>query len=177
MRTDVGRPEQQVDISVRGDIDPESGRSLSVGQLQVALRVAHGKLSEGIPLDCSSESPRHVRPLRDSNSRSSKWIHGRPKSPGPKGGPRGSLSRMLGLQDLCLLLAARRQSLNVPATDLALKAPGVWSVPRPSQTSALYAGARRWVGLAVAVMLIVVGAVTVAGRVVSMVDPPPIVVG
>jgi len=176
MTADVGRPEQQVDVSVRGDIDPESGRSLSVGQLQVALRVAHGKLPRSVPLGSGGDSLRDVGPLQDSISRSRKWIHGRLTSPGPKG-PRGALWRMLGLRDLGLLLAARGKRLNGPAPDLALKAPGVWSVPRPSHASALYASARRWVGLAVAMMLLLVGAVTVAGRVVSMVDPPPIVVG
>ena len=91
-------------------------------------------------------------------------------------GPTRSLSRMLGLQDLGLLLAARRKRLNVPASDRRTE--GAWCVecPAPSQASSFYAGARRWVGLAVAVMLVVVGAVTVAGRVVAMVDPAPVVV-
>ena len=55
---------------------------------------------------------------------------------------------------------------------------GAWcvGVPASSQASSFYAGARRWVGLAVAVMLIVVGTVTVVSRVVAMVDPAPVVV-
>ena len=70
MTADIGRPEQQVDVIDGGDIDPESGRSLSVGQLQVALRAAHGKSSQRVPLDPGSDNPRHVDSLRDSNSRS-----------------------------------------------------------------------------------------------------------
>ena len=174
MMADIGRPEQQVGVIVGGDIDPESGRSLSVGQLQIALRAAHGNSYQRVPLDPGSVKSRNFDSLRDSNSQSRKWINGILTSPGPKG-PRGALSRIFGLQELGILLAARRQRLNGPAPDRPLKAPGVWSVPHPSQASALYAGARRWVGLAAAVMLLLVGAVTVAGRVAAMVDPPPVV--
>ena len=175
MTADVGRPEQQVDVIVGGDIDPESGRSLSVGQLQVALRVAHEKSSQRVPLDSGSDSSRDVDSPRDSHSRSNDWNRGRQASHAPNG-PGGALSRMLGLQALGLLLAARGKGLNGPAPDRALEAPGVWSIPRPSHAGSFYARARRWVGLAVAVMLLLVGAVTVAGRVMAMVDPPPIVV-
>ena len=52
----------------------------------------------------------------------------------------------------------------------------MWSFPRPSRARSFYPGARRWVVLAAAVMLLLVGAVTVAGRVVAMVDPAPVVV-
>lgn len=175
MTIDTDRSEHQVDVIDGGDINPYSGRSLSVGQLQVALRTAHGKSSQRVPLDSGSDNPRHVDPLRDSNSRSSDRIPDGQTSPGPSG-PGESLSRMLGLQDFGLLLAARRERQNGPAPDPTQKMPGVWSLPRPSQAGSFYAGARRWVGLAAAVMLLVVGAVTVASRVVAMVDPPPLVV-
>jgi hypothetical protein len=158
-----------------GDMDPKSGRSLSVGQLQLGLRAAHENLSQRVPLESGSDSSRDVGSPRDSHSRSNEWIRSRQTSPGPNG-PGGALSKTLGLQDLGFLLAARRQRENGPASDRPLKAPGVWSFPRPSQASSLYASARRGLGLAVAVMLLVVGAVTVAGRVVAMVDPAPVVV-
>jgi len=175
MTTDIGRPEQRVDVIDGGDIDPESDRPLSVGQLQVALRAAHSKSYQRVPLAPGSDKPRNSDSPRESNSRPSKSFHGRLTSPGPQG-PHRAWSRMLGLHDLGILLAARGKRLNGPAPDRPLKAPGVWSNPRPSQAGSFYAGARRWVGLAVAVILLVVGTVTVAGRVIAMVNPAPVVV-
>ena len=124
MTADIDRPERQVDVIDGGDMDPESGRSLSVGQLQVALRAAHERSSRRAPLDSGSDDAGDVEALPDSNSRSRKWIRDRQTKTRPYGLGR-ALSGMLGLQDLGLRLAARRKRLNDPASDRSLKTPGV----------------------------------------------------
>jgi len=162
-------------VIARGDADPAPGRSLSVGQLQLALRVAHKRASQPVRLDPESRVSRDAESVEDSQSRSSAKIRCRQMSPSLDG-PGGALSRALGPQNLGLLLAARRKRGTGAASECSPKAHGVWSIPRPNLTTSFYAGARRWLFLAVAVMLLVVGAVTVAGRVLAIVDPAPVVV-
>lgn len=46
---ETSRPEPPVDVVDRGDVDSESGRSLSVGRLQLALRSAQVTASGPTP--------------------------------------------------------------------------------------------------------------------------------
>lgn len=175
MMADTDRPEQQIDVMDGSDIDPELGRSLSVGELQLALRAAHTRAPQRVRPDSGNDSSRDVNSLRDSHSQSSQRIRGRQTSPGPDG-TGGALSRALGLQNVGLLLAVRRERRIGHASADWPKAPGAWSIPHAGWAGSFYAHARRWVLLAVAVMMLVVGAVTVAGRLVAMVNPSPVVV-
>lgn len=85
-------------------------------------------------------------------------------------------SRVLGLQNLAVLLTARKLRRNGTAPAGSTKAVGVCDIPRPSSTASVFAVTRRWVSLAAAVMLVVVGAVTVTGRVIAMLYPAPVLV-
>ena len=83
-------------------------------------------------------------------------------------------SRVLGLQNLGVLLAARKLRGTGTSPVRAIKAVGVWEIPRP--TASYAARIRKWAVLAGALMLVVVGAVTVTGRVLAMVYPAPVLV-
>jgi len=66
--TENRRPGSRIDVAVGGDVDPDSGRSLSIGQLQKALRMAQATVStpatvnrgtdaQGSPLDDMPDQP------------------------------------------------------------------------------------------------------------------------
>ena len=159
------------EANIGGGIDP--GRLLSVGQLQSALRTARHETVQGGGV--GSEALAAVggddrgESLRDSGAED----RGRPARV-RRSGIRASLLKSCGLHDLGRLPWARRQRRPGGTPAGVPKISVVWAVPHREWTGSLYDRARRWVVLATAVMLLVVGAVTVTDRVVAMVDPPPV---
>jgi len=86
------------------------------------------------------------------------------------------LSKVSGLHSLGRHLTARRARRTGSTPAAFPKVAGVWDFPRREWAGYFYGHARRWAVLATVAMLLVVGAVTVAGRVMAMVDPVPVLV-
>ncbi|MGS0684585.1 hypothetical protein ACVBEQ_05450 [Nakamurella sp. GG22] len=78
------------------------------------------------------------------------------------------------MQHLRRLLSARREARIRGGPDELLTANGPWDIPGQRWAGSFCDQVRRWLMLAAAVMLLLAGAVTVAGRVVAMVDPAPV---
>lgn len=97
----------RVDGTVGGDIDPPPRRSLSVSQLQGGLRAAHHGVAE------PGTNTREVDQTSGDGvaaDRQSREVLEHSSNPSPTRRARlgAALSRAAGLQDLDLLLAARR---------------------------------------------------------------------
>jgi len=172
--TETGRPERRVDVIVGGDIAPPSGRSLSVGQLQLVLRAAHDQASH-VALESEPRLPRQRSDQGGSQPEPAGRV-GRDRTSLPTSGRYAVLSKVLGLQNLGRHLTARRARRTGSTPAAAPKVPGVWDFPRREWAGSFIGHARRWAVLATVAMLLVVGAVTVAGRVIAMVDPVPVLV-
>lgn len=169
---ETGRPERRVGVIVGGDISPPSGRSLSVGQLQWALRTANDQAS---PLALESDMlPERERSDKKNRQPEPAGRDARDRTSLPSSGPYAALSKVSGLQNLGRHLTARRARRTASTTAVSPKVPGVWDFPRREGAGSFYGRARRWAVLASVVMLLVVGAVTVVGRVMAMVDPMPV---
>ena len=167
------RPGSRIDVAVGGDVDPDSGRSLSIGQLQKALRMAQATVSTPATVDRGTDA--QGSPLDDMPDQPPTAAQQDQRQPQVRSArPWTLLSRLVGLQNLRSLLSARRN--HRCAQSGPAKAVGAWQFPRTERSGSFFVLARRWLVLAVAVMLLVVGAVTVAGRVAAMVNPTPVVV-
>lgn len=160
-----GRSGSLLDTAVGGDVDSDPDRPLSIGQLQNALRLAQA------PRDHKSGGEDRQQDGENERSR-------------VNNGKRRGRARPRSLRQW--VLSSRLVDRKVPGTlgnsrrgqgtaDTA-KAAGVWHLPQLRRAGSAYVLARRWVVLALAVMLLIVGGVTVADRVVSMVDPAPVFV-
>lgn len=172
---ETGRPGRRGGVIDGGGVDPDIGRSLSVGQLQRALRTAGATASRPVPPRPTDRDTEHGEVKGDSQSRDASELDREP-SPRPPNGLAAAASRVLGLQNPGVLLAARKMRRSGNARAGVAKDIGVWDIPRRNPTASVFAVVRRWAVLAAAMMLVVVGAVTVTGRVIAMVHPAPVLV-
>jgi hypothetical protein len=166
MRTSIagGRSGSLLDTAVGGDVDSDPDRPLSIGQLQSALRLAQA------PCDHKSGGEDHQQDGENERSQvNNEKRRGRAR---PRSLRQWVLSSRLVDRKVSESLGNSRRRQG---TADAAKAIGVWHFPQLHRGGSFYVLARRWVVLALAAMLLVVGGVTVAGRVVSMVDPAPVV--
>jgi hypothetical protein len=160
-----GRSGSLLDVAVGGDVDSDPGRPLSIGQLQNALRLAQAPRDRKGGVEDSQQVGENERsPVNDRRDR----VRVR-----PRGLRQWVLSSRLVDRKVPESLGTDRRGQGT--VEIA-KAAGVWHLPQLDRAGSFYVLARRWVVLALAVMLLIVGGVTVAGRVVSMVDPTPVMV-
>lgn len=159
-----GRSGSLLDTAVGGDVDSDPDRPLSIGQLQNVLRLAQA------PRDHKSGG--EDRQQDGENERSQVNNEKRRGRARPRSLRQWVLSSRLVNRKVPEALGNSRRRQG---TADAAKAAGVWHFPQLHRAGSFYVLARRWVVLALAAMLLIVGGVTVADRVVSMVDPAPVV--
>jgi len=169
--TDTG--DLGADVNIAGDADTKSERHLSIGQLQVALRSARGAAPHLVvakPMNRGRQEHAEVPgKVSDDTDRSG-------SSRRATGAFRIWTSKMLGLHNAGALLAARKIRRKRDAPVDSSPTEGVWNAPGLGWSASFYTHARRWSTLLVVLVLLMVGAVTVAGRVLAIVHPAPVVV-
>ena len=169
MKAAVGtsQAEQHVDAIVGGS-DSASGRLVSIGQLQSVLREVHARSSQ--PVELGSEALAAMPGGDKGDSRPGLGDRG-PLAPTRQSGLGAVKARASGLPKVRRLLSARRMGRG---REELTTAGGTWDIPRQHWAGSFCGQMRRWLMLAAAVMLLLVGAVTVVGRVVAMVDRAPL---
>jgi hypothetical protein len=125
---ETGRPERRVEVIVEGDIAPASGRSLSVGQLQLALRAAQGGASHPVELESETRGSVERGDKTDPQSEPAGRVDSDQTRLRPAG-PHAALPRVLGLQSLGHLTARRARRTGSPPA-ASPTAPGVWDFGR-----------------------------------------------
>jgi hypothetical protein len=160
-----GRSGSLLDVAVGGDVDSDPDRPLSIGQLQDALRLAQAPRDRKSVGEDSQQDGQNERSQVNNEKR-----RGRAR---PRSLRQWVLSSRLVDRKVPESLGTNPRGQGTADT---AKAAGVWHLPQLDRAGSVYVLARRWVVLALAVMLIIVGGFTVAGRVVSMVDPAPVFV-
>ena len=122
----ANRGNPRVDDIAWEEADLESERHLSVGQLQVALRNARGATPK---LDVAKQVSRSREDHVDKGDQESNKTDRPGSARRVTGGVRNSISKILGLQNVGALLAARKFSGTKGELVNSTPTAGVWNAP------------------------------------------------